>query len=90
MRSMTDEVLVMAVGSSTIRCLNNNHQTLISLLRRQLLPKGEAGALYGPRGSCCARVRCLRGSRSKSFLLLKGEGVMRSMTDEVLEVAVGG
>ena len=51
-----------------LSALNDNHQTLISLLRRQLLPWGEAGTLPGPRASCRAlKMRCLRGSRSKDF-----------------------
>jgi hypothetical protein len=74
-----------------LSALNDNHQTLISLLRRLLLPRGEAGALDGPRGSCRALKNASREARGPGdFLLLEGEGVMHSMTDEVLEVAVGG
>jgi hypothetical protein len=43
-----------------VRRFYNDHQTLISRLRRQLLPWGEAGALHGPRASSPARVRARR------------------------------
>ena len=67
----------------------NDHQTLIRLLRRQLLPRGEASALPGPRGSCRALKSASREARGPQVSFsLQGEGVMRSMTDEVLVVAI--
>jgi len=69
---------------------NNNHQTLIRLLRNHLLPKGEGifFFVFHPDRAPLKNARQEpRGPRD--FLLLEGEGVMRSMTDEVLEVAVG-
>jgi hypothetical protein len=71
-----------------MRRIYNYRQTLISLLRRQLLPKGEASTLHGPRGSCRAKSASREARGPRTSFSLQGEGVMRSMTDEVLYLAL--